>query len=289
MSVRPRCFVIAALLAAMPVAADEASDAQKKVAAANLAKGDITKAVTVVTNELIVCATLTEAKTKALADALQKTHTLGRKVLQFEEKDDIWKGKLTVYYLPETKAFKNFIRSVAQARPDESYFFALRAAAPYIVESADVGDKATEADQFGEAGAHVATALLVTKGGTGTMFPEWVRGGLGRAISLRAEGTNTKRYGTYKATARKIVLGGGKPAPINEVWEGRGKESEVLATSLMDYIAFGPGQASFIKFINGFRPTETNQTPGVAQALEAAMWKQDALDAAWKKWVQGGK
>ena len=203
----------------------------------------ITKAVTVETNELIVCAALTEAKTKALADALQKTHALGRKVLQFEEKDDIWKGKLTVYYLPETKAFKNFIRSVAQARPDESYFFALRADAPYIVESADAGDKATEADQFGEAGAHVATALLVNKGGTGTMFPKWVRGGLGRAISLRAEGTNTKRYGTYKATARKIVLGGGKPAPISEVWEGRGKDSEVLATSLMDYIAFGPGQA----------------------------------------------
>lgn len=284
---RLRLAFAAVLIGALPVAADEASDKLKKTAAANLAKADVSKFATSETTSLVVCATLSEAKTKALADQLQKVHALGRKVLQFEEKDDIWKGKLTVYYLPESKAYKNFIRTVAQDRPDETHFFSLRTDPPYVVESADAGDKATEADQFGEAGAHVAAALLLNKGGTGTTFPNWVRGGLGRAIALRAEGTNTKRFGNYKAAARRVVLGGARP--ITEVWEGRGKDSEVMATSLMDYMAFGPGQANFMKFVNGFRPSENNQTPGVVQALEAAMWKQETLDAAWKKWVQAGK
>jgi hypothetical protein len=276
------------LIGAMPVAADEASEKLKKAAAANLAKAEVTKTATVETDSLIVCSTLPEAKTKALADQLQKVHALGRKVLQFEEKDDIWKGKLTVYYLPETKAYKNFVRSVAQSRPDESYFFSLRSDPPFVVESAGGSEKATEPEQFGEAGSHIAAALLVNKGGTGTTFPEWVKGGLGRAISLRAEGPTSKRYGNYKAASRRVVLGGGKGVPISEVWEGKGKDSEVLATSLMDYIAFGPGQSNFLKFINGFRPTENNQSPGVPQALEAAMWKQETLEAAWKKWVQAG-
>ena len=107
-----RLVAVVALFTALPAFADEASDKLKKLAAANLAKAEVMKTATVETDHLIVCSTLPEAKTKTLADALQKTHALGRKVLQFEEKDDIWKGKLTVYYLPETKAFKSFIRSV---------------------------------------------------------------------------------------------------------------------------------------------------------------------------------
>src|SRR5207248_2140752 len=104
---RLRLVFTVTLIGALPVAADEASEKLKKTATANMTKAEIAKTATAETDSLIVCSTLTEAKTKALADQLQKVHALGRKVLQFEEKDDIWKGKLTVYDLPDTKAYKN--------------------------------------------------------------------------------------------------------------------------------------------------------------------------------------
>lgn len=284
-----RLVLFAALAAAVPVSADDASEKLKKTASANLAKADITKTATAETDDLIVCATLSEAKTKTLADALQKSHALARKVIQVDEKENLWRGKLTVYYLPEAKAYKTFVRAVALSRPDEQFHFSLQGDAPYLVESADVGDKPTEAEQFGAAAAHVAVAVLEKK--MGATFPEWVKGGFGRAVSLRTEGTNSKRYGAYKAAARRAVLGGmGRgPSPVSDAWEGGGKNGELVATSLMEYVLFAPTAGAGLKFLNGFRPTEAVATPGVPNALEAAMWKQETLDAMWKKWVQAGK
>ncbi|HUR55538.1 MAG TPA: hypothetical protein VMZ71_15490, partial [Gemmataceae bacterium] len=246
-----------AAVSALPASADEASEKLKATAAANLKKADVTKFATVETDELIVCATLTEAKAKTLADQLQKAHALARKALQVEEKDNVWRGKLTVYYLPETKAYKNFVRTIAQTRPDESHFFSLQGDAPFVAESGEVGDKPTEAEQFAETAGHVAAALLVKKGG-GASPPTWVSGGFGRAVSLRAEGTNSKRYATYKAAARRVVLGGAgrQPAPVSDAWAGRGKDGEVVATSLMEYVSFAPTSGAGAKFIAGFRPTE---------------------------------
>ena len=286
---RLRLALFAALVAALPAAADESSEKQKKIAAANLTKGEVAKAATVETDDVIVCTTVGEAKAKQLADGLQKSHALARKVLQIDEKDKLWGGKLTVYYLPDTKTYKNFIRSVALDRPDGAYFFSLTGDAPYVVESGEAGDKPTEAEQFGAAGARVALAVLEKK--MGPTFPEWVKGGFGRAVSLRADGTTSKRYGAYKTAMRRAVLGGAGrgPLPVTDAWEGRGKDGELAATSLMEYVLFAPTAGAGLKFLNGFRPTETVQTPGVPNALEAAMWKQETLDAAWKKWVQAGK
>jgi hypothetical protein len=284
-----RIALIAALVAALPVSADDASEKRKKVASENLAKGEIAKAATVETDDLIVCAPLTEAKTKTLADAMQKSHALARKVLQIDEKDNLWGGKLTVYYLPESRAFKNFIRSVALSKPEDAYHFSLTGDAPYVVESGDAGDKATENEQFGAGAGRVAVAVLEKK--MGPTLPEWVKGGFGRAVSLRAEGTNSKRYAAYKTATRRVVLGGAgrAPSPVADAWEGKGKDGELVATSVMEYVTFAPTAGAGLKFINGFRPTEDVQTPGVANALEAAKWKQETLDAAWKKWVQAGK
>jgi hypothetical protein len=66
-------------------------------------------------------------------------------------------------------------------------------------------------------------------------------------------------------------------------------DRETVATSLMDYIAFGPGAKESALFLGGFRPSDTVPNPGVAQALEAARWKEPQLEAAWRKWVQSGK
>ena len=57
----------------------------------------------------------------------------------------------------------------------------------------------------------------------------------------------------------------------------------------MEYVVFGPGAKESARFLGGFRPSEAIATPGPAQALEAAGWKEPQLEAAWRKWVQTGK
>jgi hypothetical protein len=56
----------------------------------------------------------------------------------------------------------------------------------------------------------------------------------------------------------------------------------------MDYLAFGPGAANFPKFLSGLRPDENGTDPAITAAIEGAGWKVPELEAAWKKWVQGG-
>lgn len=271
-----------------PLPADDLTENQKKAVAANLKKAEIAKATVTETDHFIVAATLPEEKAAALGASLEKVYATARKALQFEEKEEPWKGKLAVYFLTDSKQYKLFVRSVLMEKPDSDSFVKLRQDDPMVVVSVEVTGKAADADLFGEAGAFVGAAVFQGKFGS-TEFPAWVRTGFGRAAAYRAEGANSKRTQAYKARARTAALGGkGKgPAPITSVWDGTG--DDVLATSLMDYIAFGPGQPNFLKFVNGFRPNENTPTPGVAQALEAAMWKQDQLDAAWKKWVASGK
>ena len=284
-----RLLVAAALLFGVPatsVSADEVSDKQKKAAEENLTKSEVTKGVVGESENLLVAGPMSDTKAKAVAEALQKTYKLARKALQYEEKEEPWKGKLTVYVLPE-KTYKLFLRVVSGQRPEEPYrFIAIRGDEPYVVCATEITEKSAEADVAADAGPIVATALLNAKIGTATPVPEWVRMGFGRAAALRAEGTNSRRFGTYKTAARNAVFSG--KTAVGDVWGGQRKDGEVLSTSLMDYIAFGPGAANFSKFLGGFKPSETVAEPTIAQALEAAMWKEPTLDATWKKWINGG-
>jgi hypothetical protein len=273
-----------------PGLADEVSDAQKRAAAANLKKAEIDNAAVVETEHFIVCATIPEAKAKQLGAQLEKVYATARKALRFEPADSPWKGKLTVYHLTDRRDFNLFARAVVGERPTADYFVGLRRDDPFVVDGVGLGEKAAEADRFGQTGALVGSAVLQGKMG-GTEVPEWVRMGFGRSASLRAEGPNSKRLAAYKARARRAVLAGagGRPVPVGAVWNESGTPDQgTLATCLMDYLAYGPGSAKLLDFLNGFRPNENVQNPGVAQALEAAMWKEPALDAAWKKWVQAG-
>jgi hypothetical protein len=269
---------------------DEVSVRQKKVATATLQKADVRMGVVIETENLIVAADLPESKVKGVADALQKSYRVARKALHYEAKEEPWKGKLTLYILPDSRTFKQFLRLVAGVKAEESYHVAIRSDEPYAVSGAEFGEKATDADIAAEASPLVGTALLMAKAGSNTPVPEWVRVGFGRAAALRAEGTASRRFTTYRANARALVLGAGgkQPASIGDVWSGSRKDADVLAVSLMDYIAFGPGSANFPKFLVGLRANENGDPPSITAVLEAAMWKEPTLDTAWRRWVQTG-
>ena len=285
-------FVAFLAAAASFTYADDVSDKQKKFAIDSLKKADISKGNVVECDTVIVAGVLPEARLKAFGDALTKTSKTARKALQFDDKDEPWKGKLTVVYLPERTHFTGYMRLVVGQRAEGNYHINIRTDEPTIVSGADLDAKATDADVLGELGPVVAGAWLQAKVGGGASIPSWVRLGLGRAIAFRAEGTGSKRFTAYKTRARAAALGGGagKPAaPIADVWGSDRADGVDLATSLMDYMAFGPGQANFGKFLSALRPDENGDAQAVAKVIEDAGWKTPAeLEAAWKKWVTAG-
>jgi hypothetical protein len=281
----------ASLLFASLGVADETSDKQKKVAIANLKKADISKANVAESETVIVGGVLPETRLKALGDALTKTSKTARKALQFDAKDEPWKGKLTVMYLPERTQFTSYMRLVVGKRAEGNYDINIRSDEPTVVIGADLDAKATDSDIVGELGPVVAGAWLQAKVGSSASIPSWVRLGLGRAIAYRAEGTTSRRFSGYKSRARVAALGGGGKgaAPIADVWGSDRADGLDLATSLMDYLAFGPKNGDFGKFISALRPDENGDAQAIAKVLEDAGWKTPAeLEVAWKKWVKAG-
>jgi len=272
---------------------DEKKDTlkQKEAIAANLKKAEL-KAMVTETDNFIIVTTVTEEKAKALGAVLEKVVPVARKALQFEDKEEAWKGKLAVYFLPEGRDFKGFIRSVIGEQPNGVHY-ALRSDEPFIVDPVDVPGKPTEADQFANSAAIVAGAFLKARASTAEV-PDWLRDGFGRVTAMRAEGITAKRYTTYKAAAKGVANGnakGAKPAAIADLWgDSKPASADVLANSLTEYIAYGPGAKDFTRFVYGFRPNENGGIPTVAQAFEAAGWKDiPALEKTWQKWVNTGK
>ncbi len=262
---------------------------QKAAALATLKKAGLDKATVVETDNFLIASSLPEDKAKALGVVLEKVVPVARKALQYEEKEEAWRGKLTVFVLPETREFKTFMRTIVMRDPAGVYTD-VRADDPFLVDPVDVPVKATEADQFSYIATSVANAFLKARGNTASL-PDWLQNGFGRITAMRAEGMNSARYTKYRTAARLTAAGpkGGTPAGLGELWgDTKPANGDLLATSVVEYIAYGPGAMNFIKLVYGFRPNENGDSPSNAQAMEAAGWKDTAtLERAWQKWAAG--
>ena len=261
----------------------------KATALANLKKADVAKPTVVETANYLVAGSMPAEKAKALGEAIEKSTALARKALKYETGEAPWKGKLTVYYLPDSAEFKALMRRAFQVTPDGAHAD-LRADPPFLADPADVPGKVTEADLYLNTAARVAGEYMKGKG-TGTQnVPDWLRDGFGRVTALRAEGAGAKRYTAYRAQARAAVLKGGK---LDDVWgESKTPTSEVLSQSFAEYLTYGPGAAKFPMILNGLKPGENNEAPTLQQALESAGLKDKdkgfvSLEAAWRKWASG--
>ncbi len=259
---------------------------QKAAVLANLKKAEFGRTAVVESNHFLVATTIPEEKAKALGAVLDKVVPLARKSLQYEEKEEVWKGKLAIYFLPEPRESKTFIRTVLVEQPDGVYY-GLRTEEPFLVDPVEVPVKATESDQFHNGAAVVAGAFLKAKGATAAV-PDWLVGGFGRVTAMRAEGMNAKRYSAYKTAAKGFA---NKGAKVTDLWaEAKPANADLLANSFADYLAYGPGAANFVKLIYGYRPDDNGNPPSAQQAFEAAGWKDMAmLETAWRKWASTGK
>lgn len=263
----------------------------KAAAIANLKKANIDKPTVVETANYLVVGSLPEAKAKALGDALEKATVQARKALKFDDKEYPWKGKLTVYFMPDSAEFKALMRRAFQTSPEGAHSD-LRADPPFLVDPAVTTAKGTDADLYFSTAARIAGEHMKGKG-TGTQnVPDWFRDGFGRVTAMRAEGTSAKRYTAYRTQVRGAVAKGAK---LDDVWtDAKSATSEVVSQSFAEYLTYGPGAAKLQMVLDALKPSENNQEPTIDQALEAAGLKEKdkgyaSLEAAWKKWAATGK
>ena len=175
MPLRVRSAAVLALLTAAALGSHTSAPAQDKdkekaqagkakaTAVENLKKIKIDKPTVVETDNFIVAGSLPEEKAKKLADVLEKTFPVARRAAKFDEKDTAWKGKLTVYFLPDSEEFKPFMRRVLQV-PPEGVYVDFRSEPALLVDPAELPGKPTDADLYANTAARVAGEMLRSKG-----------------------------------------------------------------------------------------------------------------------------
>jgi hypothetical protein len=262
--------------------AKEDSVKQKAAVAANLKKAGFARPTIVESRHFIVATTLSEAKAKTLGTAYDRVAPMARKALKFDDKDDAWKGKLAIYYLPEGSDFKTFVRSVLVSQP-KGVHYSLGSDEPFVVDPADGPANSPEVDQIASAAAVIASAYLKARV-SGADLPEWILGGFGRVTAMRAEGLSSKRYVAHRSATRSLATKGARPT---DLWsESPPASADVLANSFAEYLVYGPGAANFSKLIGGLKTDEDGNPPNVQVAFETAGWKDLAmLETAWRKWA----
>lgn len=280
------CIALSSSTPAQDEKTKETVAKQKSTVLANLKKAEFGRPVVVESNHFLIAGTLQEEKAKALGVVLDKVVPLARKSLQYEEKEEVWKGKLAVYFLPEPRESRTFIRTILVEQPDGVHY-SLRTDEPFLVDPVAAPVKSSESDQFHLNAAIVAGAFLKAKGASAAI-PDWLVGGFGRVTAMRAEGLNAKRHAAYKTAAKGIA---NKGAKVMDLWaETKPANADLLANSFAEYLAYGPGAANFVKLIYGYRPDDNGNPPNAQQAFEAAGWKDLVmLEAAWRKWAISGK
>ena len=292
-------FAVALSLTALSHAAraDDAADAlakQRSAVKANLKAGKVTL-VTAETADLIVSAPYPPERVAKLAAEVQKTYTAALKGLKYEAKDDPVAGKLAVYILTDPKAHKIFLLQAFKRapRPNGAVEMDLRGDTPQLVISAGADGKPTEASSTAQASRAVAAALLNVKAGTTTGeagLPGWLESGFGDAVALRAEG-NAPKLAAHAAKVKALAQKSrGVALQLKAAYgEAPSADSELVATSLVEYLAFGPDAAKFPAFLGGLKSVEGAEAPTAWAALTAAGWDATAIEAAWLRWVLTGK
>jgi hypothetical protein len=263
-----------------------AADRQREFAADAMKRSDVKDARVVQTPRLVVATTLPEAKAKALADHLDKVYLTATKALKLDPADE--KARLIVLTFPELDQYRQFKRSVIKERPDdtETSSHDVRRDDPYVAVAPSRGVKNPNFETL--AAAEVCRAVLAKKGGNARL-PEWMKDGFARAVQMRAD---PRSVGTDRSSVTRLaprIPKGGKAAPVaDKAWTGTGKEKDLVAASLMDFLTFGPGSEKLGSLLSAMIPSGGIEAPTFADALTGAEWMLEDLDRAWREWIYKG-
>jgi hypothetical protein len=280
-----RSFAGLSLLAGLSVSV-HADDKLKSQAADAMTKSEVKEPHVVETSHLVVATALPEAKTKSLANALEKVYLQATKALKFDANE--LKGQMTVFVFSDLDNFRQFQRSVIKERPDESLMatYDVKRDDPYVIVSAKRGDKNPNYETI--AGTEISRALLAKKGGAAKLT-EWMKDGFATAVTWRL---NPGVAGTDRSAVRSMApplkKGAKGVAVVDKAWTGTGREKEILAASLMDYFTSGTGAEKFGNVLNAMLPSDAMPMPTFLDALKANEWMVEDLDRSWREWVAKG-
>src|SRR5262249_44976453 len=262
-------FFLLTVLSLVAAAQDKTPEKIKEIAAEAMKKAGVNEVRLIETDNLIVATPLPEAKAKPLAEALQKTCAMAKKALKFDAAD-AKELKTIVYSFTDVDQYRQFSRSVLKMRPedDEVAKFDVKADVPFIAVAPRRGEKAPNLESI--AGAEVCRALLAKKGGNARLT-EWMKDGFARAVAMRL---NPGSAATDRAAVRRLAPKLAKTAKVmpvvDKAWSGTGKDKDLIAASLMDFLTFGAGSEKFGTLLSALIPSDAIASPTFADALKGA-------------------
>jgi len=290
---RSSLFIPALLVLIIPCVAARGQDKTitiaklKETAAEAMKKSEVKDARLVETDNLVFASSLPEAKAKIVADSLQKTYAFASKALKFEDAE-IKSFRAIAYAFSEVDQFRQFNFSVLKTRPDPDQFSIadMRRDIPFLAISARRGEKTPNFEAL--AGNEICRALLSKKGGN-AKITEWMKDGFARAVQMRS---NPASVGSDRAAvarlAPKIAKTAKGYAVVDKAWSGTGKDKDLIAASLMDFLTFGAGAEKLSNILNGLIPGDNGNDPTFGEALKASDWMLEDMDRAWRDWLAKG-
>jgi len=234
------------------------------------------------TKHLLIFGTVPGKTLKEVGEALEAHFELAHKALEMDDKRDMWKGKLTVFLIPEKADYDKFIRRVERRYPEEGEHGSavVRSDEPHVVAGPPRAADGPPADAH--AGEQVAIALMIKK--VNADLPFWVRSGFGRATAMQAA-TPEKRAQEYRKALGYIQV---KKRTAADAWGGRLETAEapVVRGTVLAYLAYSGRTAKFVPFLMAFRPTEERPEPTTADALKSVEVAPDRLHNLWLAWLR---
>jgi hypothetical protein len=275
-----RSLILVPFMTAPAARADDSALAKQRQTADAIARSLQLSAVgSYESKYLILNATVSDAKLKALAANLDKQYTAAVKALQFEKDQPPWPGKLAVYVFTERSDFRSFVRQIEKRSADEAESGCFRLADETPHAAAGPGKGRDAATTETQAGYQLAAALLAARAKS-VPLPEWLVTGFAKATAAQAAGMsagNRKRAARALATKFKAVDVWNEMTPL----EAR----QVLAASVADFLFYGKGVTKPADFLNGFRPDDERPVKTGVDALAAAKLSPEQFEAAYRRWL----
>lgn len=281
------------LAISISTAGDKEDLAKHKAVINDIAKKLKFNSVSIVeTSDLIVCSSMPETKVKPFADAAQKAVSVARENLKYEKGEMLFSSKLAIYVFTDQSELKMFIRTVEQRRPEmDTYSIVLRGSTPHVAICPDAGTKRVDAELSANAACWAAAAVLNKKIGVtaGASIPEWLQIGYGRACSMR--GDSQVKQAAFRSKMKSIVSSRSKTVVwAKSLWDGtKLTDRDLVATSFVEYLAFGPIADKFVGFVRAAKGTPDDDQPTIDYAIASLDTTADNLDVAWKTWIVKGK
>jgi hypothetical protein len=218
-----------------------------------------------------------EKQLKARGATLESYHDKAVAATGLDVKEG-YPGKITVYLLGDKDQVTAFARRVEKRMPMRGESGSFKADDGMLHAAAGAGKGPVEA----RAGEMVAAVILARKAGRGTVLPDWLLAGFGRATSYQVLPKEK-----FVLDDRRQVKALAKKKEASAVWDGNLEPEEVesMQGSVAEMLAYGPAKKYFLKVIAGFAPGENVATKTTPMALEEAGLTAEKFGKAWKNWA----